>query len=461
MSSKPAIVIQNVSKCYKIYSEPQHLLKQAVVPRLRNLVGRTSQNYYREFWALNGIDLTVAEGETVGLIGRNGSGKSTLLQIICGTLEPTAGTIQTNGRIAALLELGAGFNPEFTGRENVYLNAAVLGLGASEIKEKFPEIAAFADIGDFIDQPVKHYSSGMFARLAFAVAISVEPKILIVDEALAVGDEPFQRKCFARIEKIKHDGGSVLLVSHSASTVVSLCDRAVLLHKGERLFTGESKIAVNWYKKLINASDEFFEQIKDRICDLDRSFNQQPLLGHVDMVASEEGALQDTGHPLKSVILQTAQFDSGLVSKSRVAYESKGANISNPRIETLSGAMVNELIRGERYRICYEVSFGEDQQIVLYRCMIKTVEGVEIGGGHYPPVNQGAAFAEAGQRVRLSFEFSCNLNAGTYFVNCGVSNGVSSMHRIIDALAFRVLTTTSSSSIGNVDFLISATSKRM
>lgn len=275
MSSDTTVIrAEGLSKCYRIYDDQAGRLKQKILPYLQRLLHRSQAQYFREFWALKNVSFEVRRGETIGIIGRNGSGKSTLLQMICGILEPTQGHIHTTGRIAALLELGAGFNPEFTGRENVFLNATVLGLKATEIQKKFSEIEAFADIGQFIDQPVKHYSSGMFARLAFAVAISVEPEILIVDEALAVGDEPFQRKCFARIEEIKRNGGSILLVSHSASNIVALCDRAILLDRGERLFTGSAKIAVNWYKKIFNAPPEAVESIRAELRALDREIGR-------------------------------------------------------------------------------------------------------------------------------------------------------------------------------------------
>ena len=198
-----AIQVEGLSKCYQIYDKPGDRLKQFLFPRLKPSARRNGTAYFREFWALRNVSLTVKQGETIGIVGRNGSGKSTLLQIICGTLTPTQGDVRTNGRIAALLELGSGFNPEFSGRENVYLNAAVLGLTKEETDARFDEIAAFADINDFIDQPIKTYSSGMVVRLAFAVAINADPQILVVDEALSVGDELFQRKCFARIEQIR------------------------------------------------------------------------------------------------------------------------------------------------------------------------------------------------------------------------------------------------------------------
>jgi lipopolysaccharide transport system ATP-binding protein len=417
------------------------------MPRLRAFGGFAARQYYREFWALRGVSLEVAEGETVGIIGRNGSGKSTLLQMICGTLDPTEGTVETQGRVAALLELGAGFNPEFTGRENVFMNASVLGLEDEEIADRFDDIAAFADIGEFIDQPVKHYSSGMYARLAFAVAISVDPRILIVDEALSVGDEPFQRKCFARIEQIKRDGGSILLVSHTASTVVSLCDRAILLHAGERLFTGPPKLAVSWYQKLMNAPDDRFESISEEIRALDR-LHSCPEKG------ARGGAMDETATPAAPAGESEAHpgYDPSLVSKSMVVYETKGARISNPRILDLGGRRVNQLQRGERYRVCYEVMFERDVPAVRFRCLIKTLNGVELGGGTFPEMRSDGVPARAGETVHVVLEFSCNLDTGTYFLNCGLQDHFESLHRILDALVFRVESASDSHSFGIVDF---------
>jgi lipopolysaccharide transport system ATP-binding protein len=227
-----AISVQNLSKCYQIYENPRDRLKQFVLPRLNRFAGNQQKQYFNEFWALKDVSFEIKKGETVGIIGRNGSGKSTLLQLICGTLNPTTGSVQTNGRIAALLELGSGFNPEFTGRENVYMNAAILGLNEQEIDMRFDNIAAFADIGSFIEQPVKTYSSGMYLRLAFAVNIISEPEIMIVDEALAVGDMNFQAKCMTALTRIQNRGATVLFVSHDISALKSLCSRGVYLDNG-------------------------------------------------------------------------------------------------------------------------------------------------------------------------------------------------------------------------------------
>lgn len=240
MSSDISISVTHLSKCYQIYEQPRDRLKQFIVPRLQRALKQTQSQYFREFWALNDVSFEVKKGETVGIIGRNGSGKSTLLQMICGTLNPSGGNVQTHGRIAALLELGSGFNPEFTGRENVYMNSAVLGLSKEDINRRFGAIVAFADIGEFIERPVKTYSSGMMLRLAFAVIAHVDADILVIDEALAVGDAFFTQKCMRFLRSFMKTG-TVLFVSHDTGSIRSLCNKAVWLEKGRVLHHGSPK----------------------------------------------------------------------------------------------------------------------------------------------------------------------------------------------------------------------------
>lgn len=244
MSCEPVIRARNLGKCYQIYAQPQDRLKQ--------FLWRGKRQYFREFWALNEVSFEVMPGEVVGIIGRNGSGKSTLLQLVCGTLTPTVGEVEVKGRVAALLELGAGFNPEFTGRENVFLSAAVLGLSEAEIAARYDDIVEFSGIRDFIDQPVKTYSSGMYVRLAFSVAISVDPDILVIDEALSVGDGEFSRKSFDRIMALKEAGKTILFCSHSMYQIEAICNRALWLNQGELRVIGEPAKAIVAYNALVN-----------------------------------------------------------------------------------------------------------------------------------------------------------------------------------------------------------------
>ncbi len=258
-SDQFAIRVSGVQKCYQIYERPQDRLRQAIVPRLKKMLGRGSpddvRRYYREFWALRDITFEVPRGGAVAIVGRNGSGKSTLLQIICGTLTPTAGSVEVNGRVAALLELGSGFNPEFTGRENVFLNAAILGLSREQVESRFDAICAFADIGEFIEQPVKSYSSGMVLRLAFAVIAHVDADILVIDEALAVGDAFFTQKCMRFLRKFM-DTGTILFVSHDTGAVVGLCESAVWLDRGEKKLEGSAKEVASKYLEAVIESQQ-------------------------------------------------------------------------------------------------------------------------------------------------------------------------------------------------------------
>jgi lipopolysaccharide transport system ATP-binding protein len=247
-SNDIAIRVSNLSKCYQIYDTPRDRLKQFIMPKIRRVIGKQQEQYFRQFWALKDISFEIKKGETVGIIGLNGSGKSTLLQIICGTLTPTNGLVETRGRIAALLELGSGFNPEFTGRENVYMNAHILGLTNEEIDARFDDIVTFSDIGEFIEQPVKTYSSGMYVRLAFSIIAHVDADILIVDEALSVGDAVFTQKCMDFIRSFQKNG-TLLFVSHDTSSVQNLCKSSIWLGNGMIRKYGASKSVVEAYLK--------------------------------------------------------------------------------------------------------------------------------------------------------------------------------------------------------------------
>ena len=444
-----AIKVENLSKCYHIYDKPNDRLKQFLLPRVQRLLGQKPKQYFRQFWALKGVSFEIKKGETVGIIGRNGSGKSTLLQMICGTLTPTNGSVQTNGRIAALLELGSGFNPEFTGRENVYMNAAILGLSKSEVDERFDAIAAFADIGQFIEQPVKTYSSGMMVRLAFAVAINVDPEILIVDEALSVGDELFQRKCFSRIEAIRASGATILFVSHSGGQIVELCDRAVLMDLGEKLAVGLPKQIVGRYQKLLYAPNDKHDAIREQIRRMDEQVVESASV--VENTSHEEQAPIKHSHELEE------SFDPHLKPSSTIEYESHGTYIETPAILTLAGEQVNNLVRNKSYRYTYTVRFTNNASNVRFGMLIKTTSGVELGGGvSANTARNSITFVEAGSIYRVEFRFCCALNQGVYFLNAGVVGNVGSsetfLHRTIDIAMFRVLSDSENLATGIIDF---------
>jgi len=436
-----AIKVENLSKCYYIYDKPRD--------RLMQMLARGRKQYFREFWALKDVTFEIKKGETVGIIGRNGSGKSTLLQLICGTLNPTSGSIQTNGRIAALLELGSGFNPEFTGRENVYMNASVLGLSNEEIDARFNDIAAFANIGDFIEQPVKTYSSGMSVRLAFAVAINVDPEILIVDEALSVGDELFQRKCFSRIEAIRANGATILFVSHSGTTIIDLCDRAMLMDTGEKLAVGIPKKIVGRYQKLLYAPADKQNKIREQIRRADERIVKTSN-GIEEILIVDQTSINHMQELQES-------FDPNLKPSSTINYESLGANIEAPAILTLSGELVNNLIRGRTYRYTYTVKFRTSASKVRFGMLIKTTSGVELGGGvSASGARDSLDYVAAGSNYRLEFRFCCALNSGVYFLNTGVVGDVDGsetyLHRIVDIAMFRVQANPENLATGIVDF---------
>lgn len=435
MTSELSVRLEGISKAYPLFDNPRDRLKQMILGRRWKL--------YREFWALRNVTLDIRRGETIGIVGRNGSGKSTLLHIIAGTLRPTSGEVTSYGRIAPLLELGTGFNPEFTGRENLLLNAAILGMSREEIRERQEAILDFAEIGDFIDQPVKTYSSGMAARLAFAVAINVAPDILIVDETLAVGDEAFQRKCFARLHEMRATGVTIIFVSHSASSVLELCSRAILLDAGEVLADGAPKNVVETYQRLSFTPS-----------DARSAFRAQ-----MRLLNPEGGAAQPTALPAAMPEVKTdnqASFDPGLKSKSEMEYHRHGAQIENPRIMDAEGRVVNELVAGAHYSFAYDVLFDHPAERVCFGMLLKNIIGVELGGLKSHSSGMGIAAIQAGGRYTVRFNIRADLTPNTYFLNAGVTGLRAGeeifLHRLIDAVAFRIKPQAHSLVTGYVDF---------
>lgn len=440
MSSDLAIKVDNVSKCYQIYDTPRARLKQFVLPRLHHALGLSRPQYFREFWALRDVSFDVKKGETVGIIGRNGSGKSTLLQMICGTLNPTSGSIQAHGRIAALLELGSGFNPEFTGRENVYMNAAILGVSKDEIDARFDDIAAFADIGHFLDQPVKSYSSGMVVRLAFAVQAMIEPDILVVDEALAVGDEKFQRKCFARLEELKAQGTSVLFVSHSAASILELCDRALFLEHGARLMYGAPQTAIRAYQKLIYAPADDYRKLVDDLLAVETG---SPVVEEI-----KPGAELPVAPP-------EASYDAGLVPDTMTVYPVQGAKIEAITIRDAAGHVVNVLKAGGVYQFEMQGRFLTDFDRIFVALHVRNVSGTVITGQRTPGEGRYFENLRAGSTFVARFSFNLTVLPGVYFVGGGIwsAGEPSCAHRILDALMFRVAPAEAPISFGYVDMM--------
>lgn len=419
MSFNSAIRIRHLSKCYAVFDKP--------VDRLKQIAMRGRKHYYREHWAVRDLSFEVSHGETVGIVGRNGSGKSTLLQMICGTLEPTTGEIEVAGRVAPLLQLGAGFNPEMTGRENVFINAAILGLSSQEIDDRFDNIAAFAEIGEMLERPVKHYSSGMYARLAFAVAINVDPDILVVDEALAVGDEMFQARCFARIRAMRDRGTTILFVSHSRGTILELCTRALLIDAGQLLLDGAPKPVTSAYQRLAFATTSDSLRIREQLV------TNGVISGSEAEGQESEEQTDDQPH---------GSLDPTLQAVDSVEWPSYGARISLPVLRDTHGHEVNVLLHNETYSLEYFVDFDRQAFNVGFGMLVKTLQGHELAGlgTHHPA--EAIEQVTSGMRHHISFAFTNLFAPGVYTVNVGCFGSAGDqdryLHRRIDALAFRV-----------------------
>ena len=428
MSSDEIVIdVKNLSKRYEIYATPRDRLKQLVLPALFNAISRFGirpraitdnqpPQYFREFWALHDVSFQVRRGETVGIVGLNGSGKSTLLQLICSTLTPTTGNVEVKGRVAALLELGSGFNPDYTGRENVYLNGQILGLNREEIQSRFQTIEAFADIGDFIDQPVKTYSSGMVVRLAFAVAINIDPDILVVDEALAVGDIAFQRKCLGRMEDVTEKGGTLFFVSHSAELVRRLCSKAVYLSHGKLVGIGSAK----------------------DICDL----YEKNLLCPSDLPAE----IQKADLPIFSSV-QSIVPDAPYFPMCAKFYGDGRASIANAWLEDGTGKRRSTFQVGEHFFWCFKVCFTSDVPATVFGLKVKTKEGVELFSTNSLLVTGVESFFSAGREVVARFKIKPNLGVGDYFLNCSVGERSENVSvyvcRVIDAGILSVISSAS------------------
>nr|WP_234017256.1 ABC transporter ATP-binding protein [Nostoc sp. 'Lobaria pulmonaria (5183) cyanobiont'] len=348
----------------------------------------------QEFWALQDISLEVPKGDTVGIIGQNGSGKSTLLQIIAGTLTPTIGKLYVNGRVSALLELGSGFNPEFTGRQNVFFNGQVLGLSRAEIEAKFDKIASFAEIGDFLEHPVKTYSSGMVVRLAFAVVANTEPSILIVDEALAVGDAKFQARCMKRIRQLKEEGVTILFVSHDSGSVKMLCNSAILMNHGKMLEIGRPKEVVNHYIALLSSDDNQVEIENNK--SEDRTLVQQNNIELID------------------------DFVKNNPDDSLHRHGNKLAIIKNVQLIDLKGKKIAKLETGQRFQISVLLQAKAELSDLIVGISIRNLMGLVIYGINTHLLNIKLPEINQNQELTVLFKIPCYMNKGVYTVTLGI-----------------------------------------
>jgi len=389
MSEELAIVGKKIEKRYKLYDRNRDRILDAF-----GLSGKKKR--YKFHYALNGVDFEVKKGETIGIIGTNGSGKSTLLKILTGVLTPTSGEVIVNGRISALLELGAGFNMDYNGIENIYLNGTMMGLSKAEIDERIDDILSFADIGDYVYQPCKTYSSGMFVRLAFAVSINIDPEILIVDEALSVGDVFFQAKCYRKFEEFKKKGKTILFVSHDLSSVSRYCDRVYLLHKGDMLGVGTPKEMIDMYKQVLAGESE----------------NIQP-------------------H-----IVETGENDV-------LEYGNGKAKIVSYSITDEKGRDTSAIVKGTEYTVHMKVEFNEDVPAPIFACSVKNVRGVEITGTNTLVSKTFDQSAKAGDSFEITFKQKMMLQGGEYLISLGCTGYEGSdfkvYHRLYDILGINVI----------------------
>lgn len=431
-----AIKTRGLTKTYKLYSHHSHRLKEALHLRRKA--------YHRLFYALNNIHLEVPAGEILGIIGRNGAGKSTLLKILAGVLTPSKGWASVKGNISSLLELGTGFNPELTGMENIYLNGAIMGYPRKKLKPLIPKIMDFADIGDYMNQPLRTYSSGMKARLGFAVAVNINPDVLLLDEILAVGDEMFKRKCFAFMENFFKSRKTVVIASHSLSQIIELCQRAILLDAGEIILEGTPYMVAMQYRKLILADKEKQAVIRKDIVQLNADPGKKRKLEA--RILKEEKADDEKNFPpqvekLPSRSNQQPYFIQNFTPASTVVHQNADVRIKEIFIKTLRGNPVNALVLNETYTMVFHAEFGISASGVTFGFNIKNMKGLGISGIRIPEDGSTIDMG-AGESCQAEWNFHCLLRPGTYFINLDVMEssqaGKNRLIHIADAYSFRV-----------------------
>ena len=432
-----AICVDNLTKIYKLYDKQSDRFIEAV--------GLSKKKLYHEHYALNKLSFSVRKGECVGIIGTNGAGKSTALKIITGVLNPTEGKVSVNGRVSALLELGAGFNPEFTGLENVYINGRMLGFSKEEVDKRLNDILSFADIGEFINHPVKTYSSGMFVRLAFAVAINIEPEILIVDEALSVGDVFFQSKCFHKFEEFKKQGKTILFVSHAMGTIRKYCDRAILLNKGTKIYEGEPKEVIDIYNKLL----------------VNGNSNNQDIL---EAIRANESAGADGGEGKKQQHFfednsHELLKDKLVINPNKVEYGNKEAEITDFAIINHRGEIVTAIDKGEQFSIVIRVQFKVDISNPIIAFTIKDLKGVELTGTNTLIEDSGIESVKGGDTLTVTFKQKMWLQGNEYLLSLGCTGfrdgELTVYHRLYDVCLLTVVAEKTTVGIFDSDSVVS------
>ena len=417
MQNDIAIEVKNLTKSYKLYDKP--------MDRLKDSLGLAGKRKFKEHLALNNVSLSVKKGETVGIIGTNGSGKSTILKIITGVLTPSSGEVNVDGHISALLELGAGFNMEYNGIDNIYLNGMMIGFSEDEITKRLDSILEFADIGDYVYQPVKTYSSGMFVRLAFAVAINIDPEILIVDEALSVGDVFFQAKCYHKFEEFKNQGKTILFVSHDLSSISKYCDRAVLLNQGVLLGEGTPKEMIDIYKQVLVGQYPLPNSDVENLLD-DEDIRQAAAK------ASDEAEKLVEKEP-----------DASVKNPDTLEYGDGAAVIEEFYATDASGMRSNSIIKGTDFSVHMRVKFNRDVAAPIFAFTFKNIMGIEITGTNSMVEKAFLEPVKAGDVKEISFTQNMTLQGGEYLISFGVTgfekDNFTVYHRLYDALNITVV----------------------
>ena len=443
------IEVKDVTKIYRLYDKP--------IDRLKESLSINKKCLHRDFYAIKNVSFSVEKGQSCGIIGTNGSGKSTILKIITGVLTKTEGYVKADGKISALLELGAGFNSEYTGIENIYMNGTMMGFSKKEMDERLPAILEFADIGDFVYQPVKSYSSGMFVRLAFALSINVDPEILIVDEALSVGDVFFQAKCYHRMDELRAKGTTILMVTHDMGSVMKYCDKVVLLNKGEKVAEGRPGEMVDLYKKILAGQyDQLSDMLSERAEKKDGAkenltSEKQPEGGDINGAETMAGKEEDA----RSEAAKHLMRDEMTINPNVNEYGDGRAEIYDFGIEDQNGRLTNLVLKGETFTIRERIRFFDSIEAPIFTFTIRDKKGNDLTGTNTMFEGADIKPVKAGDRYEVSFTQKMNLQGGEYLISMsctGFEQGEHTVyHRLYDLLNITVISNKNTVGVYDMD----------